>query len=111
MFGSKVAAARWQPDAKYYEAYDKALIYAKDEGEFSVLPWNNKLQPPTEKNVQNVTLNFGPQHPAAHGVLRLVLELEGEVSSVLEQASESLLRLRQVSHSLHKLDLILLTYL
>ncbi len=28
---------------------------------------------------KNLTLNFGPQHPAAHGVLRLVLELEGEV--------------------------------
>ena len=28
--------------------------------------------------IKNVTLNFGPQHPAAHGVLRLVLELDGE---------------------------------
>ncbi len=27
---------------------------------------------------QNFTLNFGPQHPAAHGVLRLVLEMDGE---------------------------------
>lgn len=35
---------------------------------------------PTEKHVKNLTLNFGPQHPAAHGVLRLVLELDGEVS-------------------------------
>lgn len=32
-----------------------------------------------EKGVTNMTLNFGPQHPAAHGVLRLVLELNGEV--------------------------------
>lgn len=31
------------------------------------------------KKVKNFTMNFGPQHPAAHGVLRLVLELNGEV--------------------------------
>lgn len=35
--------------------------------------------PHAEKYVQNMTLNFGPQHPAAHGVLRLLLQLEGEV--------------------------------
>ncbi|MBV1960909.1 MAG: NADH-quinone oxidoreductase subunit D, partial [Immundisolibacteraceae bacterium] len=29
--------------------------------------------------IRNYTMNFGPQHPAAHGVLRLVLEMEGEV--------------------------------
>ena len=28
--------------------------------------------------IQSYTMNFGPQHPAAHGVLRLVLEIEGE---------------------------------
>jgi NADH-quinone oxidoreductase subunit D len=32
-----------------------------------------------ETALRNFTINFGPQHPAAHGVLRLVLELEGEV--------------------------------
>ena len=30
-------------------------------------------------NCKNFTINFGPQHPAAHGVLRLVLELNGEI--------------------------------
>ena len=29
--------------------------------------------------IQNLTMNFGPQHPAAHGVLRMVLEMDGEV--------------------------------
>ena len=32
-----------------------------------------------EADVRNFTINFGPQHPAAHGVLRLVLELDGEI--------------------------------
>ena len=32
-----------------------------------------------EAGLRNFTINFGPQHPAAHGVLRLVLELDGEV--------------------------------
>ena len=33
----------------------------------------------TPQKVKNFTINFGPQHPAAHGVLRLVLEMNGEV--------------------------------
>ena len=32
-----------------------------------------------EAQIKNMTMNFGPQHPAAHGVLRLVLEMDGEV--------------------------------
>eukprot|EP01013_Petalomonas_cantuscygni_P027629 TRINITY_DN5071_c0_g1_i1.p2 TRINITY_DN5071_c0_g1~~TRINITY_DN5071_c0_g1_i1.p2 ORF type:complete len:412 (+),score=124.64 TRINITY_DN5071_c0_g1_i1:873-2108(+) len=32
-----------------------------------------------EQSIRNFTINFGPQHPAAHGVLRLVMELDGEI--------------------------------
>ena len=32
-----------------------------------------------ETQIKNLTINFGPQHPSAHGVLRLVLEMDGEV--------------------------------
>lgn len=32
-----------------------------------------------ESHIKNTTMNFGPQHPAAHGVLRLVLEMDGEI--------------------------------
>jgi NADH-quinone oxidoreductase subunit D len=35
--------------------------------------------PEKSPSLRNFTINFGPQHPAAHGVLRLVLELDGEV--------------------------------
>ncbi len=34
---------------------------------------------PAQAEIENYTVNFGPQHPAAHGVLRLVLEMDGEV--------------------------------
>ena len=44
------------------------------------MPWPGVTGRGTEMaDIKNYTLNFGPQHPAAHGVLRLVLELDGEV--------------------------------
>lgn len=33
----------------------------------------------SERSIKNLTMNFGPQHPSAHGVLRLVIEMDGEV--------------------------------
>ncbi|MEI6188130.1 MAG: NADH-quinone oxidoreductase subunit D [Alphaproteobacteria bacterium] len=40
---------------------------------------NNNTGLSNSKTLKNFTVNFGPQHPAAHGVLRLVLELNGEI--------------------------------
>ena len=34
---------------------------------------------PGDDKLNNYTINFGPQHPAAHGVLRLIMELDGEM--------------------------------
>jgi NADH:ubiquinone oxidoreductase subunit D len=34
------------------------------------------------KKIKNFSINFGPQHPAAHGVLRLILELNGGVINI-----------------------------
>ena len=44
-----------------------------------------------QNQIKNMTLNFGPQHPAAHGVLRMVLEMDGEV---IERAASVLKELR-----------------
>ena len=39
------------------------------------------------KKLKNFVINFGPQHPAAHGVLRLVLELNGEVVEMVPNSN------------------------
>ena len=61
--------------------------------------------------IQNYTLNFGPQHPAAHGVLRLVLELDGEVIvrsdphiGLLHRATEKLAETRTWIQSVPYMD-------
>ena len=61
--------------------------------------------------IKNYTLNFGPQHPAAHGVLRLVLELDGEVIQradphigLLHRATEKLAETRTFIQALPYMD-------
>jgi NADH-quinone oxidoreductase subunit D len=61
--------------------------------------------------IRNYTLNFGPQHPAAHGVLRLVLELDGEVVEradphigLLHRATEKLAEHKTFIQSLPYMD-------
>ena len=61
--------------------------------------------------IQNFTLNFGPQHPAAHGVLRLILEMDGEVIQkadphigLLHRATEKLAESRPFNQSIGYMD-------
>jgi len=59
----------------------------------------------------NLTLNFGPQHPAAHGVLRLVMEMDGEVVikvdphiGLLHRGTEKLAEIKPYNHSIGYMD-------
>jgi NADH-quinone oxidoreductase subunit D len=61
--------------------------------------------------IQSFTMNFGPQHPAAHGVLRLVLEMEGEVVlkadphiGLLHRATEKLAESKPFNQSIGYMD-------
>ena len=63
------------------------------------------------KKVKNFTLNFGPQHPAAHGVLRLVLEMNGEVVEradphigLLHRGTEKLVEYKNYMQALRYFD-------
>jgi NADH-quinone oxidoreductase subunit D len=61
--------------------------------------------------IRNFTMNFGPQHPAAHGVLRLVLEMDGEVITkadphigLLHRATEKLAESKPFNQSIGYMD-------
>uniref|UniRef100_A0A2K5KFC7 NADH dehydrogenase [ubiquinone] iron-sulfur protein 2, mitochondrial n=1 Tax=Colobus angolensis palliatus TaxID=336983 RepID=A0A2K5KFC7_COLAP len=78
-----------------------AVMYPRKETAHWKPPLWNDVNPPKDTMVKNMTLNFGPQHPAAHGVLRLVMELNGEMVrkcdphiGLLHRAVEKLLNIR-----------------
>ena len=63
------------------------------------------------QEIKNYTINFGPQHPAAHGVLRLVLELDGEVIQradphigLLHRGTEKLVESKPFNQSIGYMD-------
>lgn len=66
---------------EYFKQFDKPVLYNPENLDIQQAPWRD-CYPDIERKVENMILNFGPQHPAAHGVLRLVLELEGEVNII-----------------------------
>src|ERR1700724_1910521 len=65
----------------------------------------------SDNPVRNFTINFGPQHPAAHGVLRLVLELDGELVErvdphigLLHRGTEKLMEARPYAQNIGYFD-------
>ncbi len=66
---------------------------------------------PGDETVGNFTINFGPQHPAAHGVLRLIMELDGEIVErvdphigLLHRGTEKLIEYKTYAQALPYFD-------
>ncbi|KAI6215930.1 Complex I-49kD [Aphelenchoides besseyi] len=120
----------WYPDAKFMRQfqqiadvgymelhkpndYTRAIGLDKLVDVYSKYPLypDNNITLPREKQLENMILNFGPQHPAAHGVLRLILKLEGEVIikavphvGLLHRASEKLIEHKTYTQALPYFD-------
>jgi len=64
-----------------------------------------------DDKISNYTINFGPQHPAAHGVLRLIMELDGEIVErvdphigLLHRGTEKLIEYKTYAQALPYFD-------
>uniref|UniRef100_A0A0K8RK74 Complex I-49kD n=1 Tax=Ixodes ricinus TaxID=34613 RepID=A0A0K8RK74_IXORI len=106
-----VRGSRYYPDAEFMKQFDGVVFYPDEvSSQFVKLPRNRNI-PPIEKKVRNMQINFGPQHPAAHGVLRLVLELEGETVvradphiGLLHRGTEKLMEYKTYTQALPYMD-------
>ncbi|MFH4975271.1 hypothetical protein AB6A40_001980 [Gnathostoma spinigerum] len=128
--GTRHSHTIWFPDAKFERNFKTAgmlgTVYAPklteyDEqiglDKFEKLMLSQPVQSDDfqgkmrEKRLENMIVNFGPQHPAAHGVLRLVLKLEGEVVikaiphiGLLHRGTEKLIEYKTYTQALPYMD-------
>ena len=100
------AAQSGIPPVRFPEPVGRRAAAGGREGEGAV---GNRAV--TDQNLRNFSINFGPQHPAAHGVLRLVLELDGEVVErvdphigLLHRGTEKLMEARTYLQNVPYLD-------
>lgn len=72
---------QWNPDKEFLEQFNTPIMYTTEKIDWTPPQNVSFLATPSlaEQTIQNLKVNFGPQHPAAHGVLRLILELDGEI--------------------------------
>lgn len=70
---------QWAPDKEYIQEWYKEckVLYSDTPQEWEPPP-TYRDQEVRQPGLKNIAVNFGPQHPAAHGVLRLIVELAGE---------------------------------
>lgn len=108
---SSLYSHRWFPDAEYVQGFTGVAMYpTPEDNKYFRLIYNSILRP-VERKLQNMWINFGPQHPAAHGVLRLILELDGETIvradphvGFLHRATEKLMEYKHYNQSLPFMD-------
>ncbi|KAK7085753.1 NADH dehydrogenase Fe-S protein subunit 2 ndufs2 [Halocaridina rubra] len=107
---SNRGGAKWYPDEEWAKEFEGPVLVPYDGQNLDMPNWNSKLAP-VEKKVRNVSINFGPQHPAAHGVLRLVLELDGETVvradphiGLLHRGTEKLIEYKTYTQALPYFD-------
>lgn len=75
----KFGSHKWWPDPEFISASAGAVMYPDPKTcRWKPPPYNGKIRPMEDRKIIFKDINFGPQHPAAHGVLRLVLTLDGE---------------------------------
>ncbi|XP_046420008.1 NADH-ubiquinone oxidoreductase 49 kDa subunit-like [Neodiprion pinetum] len=98
-------------DMEYLKQFHGPVMYPDEYTSQYPTTYRIELEPPREQVIQNSFLNFGPQHPAAHGVLRLVLELDAETVirsdphiGLLHRGTEKLIEYKTYTQALPYFD-------
>ncbi|XP_063439621.1 NADH-ubiquinone oxidoreductase 49 kDa subunit-like [Mytilus trossulus] len=102
----------WTPDKDYLEKYLCPVAFPDEKQTDWEYPAITVMdEHPLEKQVQNITMNFGPQHPAAHGVLRMIMVLDGETVErcdphigLLHRGTEKLIEYKTYTQALPYFD-------
>ncbi|CAG2118241.1 unnamed protein product, partial [Medioppia subpectinata] len=118
----RLRAKKWFPDKQYMEEFagetiaykDNKCLVPDDSARWEGWDADHPDGSPMERHVRPCTLNFGPQHPGAHGVLRLVLELSCALEEVvlradphiglLHRATEKLMEYKTYTQALPYMD-------
>ncbi|KAM8704317.1 hypothetical protein ACLKA7_008857 [Drosophila subpalustris] len=68
----------WNPDPEFYKQFENVVMFPTDKEWMRRPNYSSRYTPPVDRTFRTKFINFGPAHPAAHGVLRMILELDNE---------------------------------